>query len=127
MKRFLLAFAASAAVLSGLALAADSGSKADIAAVRSAQLKLAPNEQIAQVHVVGNYAMLHTFTKYETFNPVYKRISGESWKRIMLGAETSVSVSSMVQAGVPSSVARSLCSDWATPQLPHNTPCMGFP
>jgi hypothetical protein len=126
MRRFILGLAAAIAATAGLALAADSGPKADVAALRALQLHLTPGLKIDQVHVVGNYAMLGTYDQYSTSNPVYERISGEHWKKILPGGETSMGVGAMTAAGVPASVARKLCSAWTTAQLPHNTPCMDY-
>jgi hypothetical protein len=122
MKRFFIALAVFFVTTTSIAVAADTGSKADIAAVRALQLKLFPHDKIDQVHVIGDYAMFHVYNLETTAHPVYERISGEKWKRIMPGAETTMSLSGMVYNGVPSSVARSLCAIWG----PHNTPCMDF-
>lgn len=122
MKQFFIALAVFFVMTTSLVVAADSGPKADIAAIRTLQLKLVPNDKIDQAHVIGNYAMLLTYNQYTANHPVYERISGEKWKRIMAGGETTISIRSMVQNGVPSSVARNFCALWPS----GHTPCMDF-
>ncbi len=124
MRKFLVGLATLTAVTTGFVFAADIGPKADVTALRA--MAKTPNNTISAVHVVGDYALVFLYTKYITQSPAFKRISGERWKQIMAGAETTMSVSNLIRAGVPASVANQLCSGWGgTPQFPNaNSPCM---
>ena len=121
MKKFLLGLAALTAMMTGLVLAADVGTKADTAAVRALDHQLYPNETADAVHVVGDYALLTWRTNPEGVGThTFKRISGKRWKMILASGETETSTSHLTKAGVPASVARQLCSGWAK----GSSPCM---
>jgi hypothetical protein len=117
MKRILVGFIALAAMTLTISsvIASNTGMfvrpKADIAAVRAAQLELAPNDHVRKIYVAGDYALLGWYMLPEGAGGIvaYKRISGERWKRIYSDG-TLFDVSTLVQHGVPSSVARQLCS-----------------
>ena len=57
MKNVLWGIVALAALATGLALAADVGPKADVAAVRAASAQKNPQAHLLGVHVVGDYAL----------------------------------------------------------------------
>jgi hypothetical protein len=115
MRKFLVGLAALTAVTTGLVFAADVGPKADVAAVRAAVRQLSPKYTISGVHVVGDYAVLHWYTEHAAGPAVFKRISGERWKKIM-GGGGAITVSAIVHLGVPASAARQLCSGWGGPK-----------
>jgi len=106
--KYLVAFIVSAVATAGLVFAASVGPKADVAAVRAAEHQLAPNNTIVAVHVVGDYAVLHWRTGHAGGAAIFKRVSGERWNLIM-GGGGALRESSLVQDGVPASVARQLC------------------
>jgi hypothetical protein len=104
----LLAAAATAA-----AWAADSGPKADVAAVRAAEIsawKHAPHPitvSVSDVHVIGSYAVLGwKFSEAEGMS-AYKRVSGEKWKRIESGGGA-LDANILIHDGVPPAIARRL-------------------
>ena len=109
MRKLLVALAASTAVTTGLVFAADVGPKADVAAVRAAEHQQAPNNTMDAVRVVGDYAVLHWYTKHAGGSAVFKRISHERWKMIM-GGGGAIREGDLIQHGVPTSIARQLCS-----------------
>jgi len=84
------------------------GSNADVAALRAAvTLK---SQRLQTVHVVGNYALVEWSDPNEDGVSVYKRSSGERWTFVT--DSNLFSVPLLVQAGVPATVARGLCSGW---------------
>jgi hypothetical protein len=120
MKNFLVGLVAFIAVTTGVILAADVGPKADVAAVRAAQLQKDPSNKIGGVHVIGNYAFVQWYGE-GSGSATYKRVSGKQWKRIDVeGGVTGMS--QLTKAGVPASIARQLCSGWGA----GNTPCGNF-
>lgn len=95
------------------ALAADSGPKADVAAIRAAEIaawKHAPHPiavKVTDVHVVGDYAVLGWgFSQAEGMS-AYKRVAGEHWKRIESGGGA-FDANVLIHDGVPPSIARQL-------------------
>src|ERR1700693_5566022 len=109
MRKSLVALAASTAVTTRLVFAADVGPKLDVVAVRAAEHQLAPKYTISAVRVVGDYAVLHWHTEHAGGPAVFKRISGERWKLIVDGGGA-IREGALVQHGVPTSIARQLCS-----------------
>jgi hypothetical protein len=96
----------------------DVGPKADTARVRAAMLKEmhGPRLYLAHmdvVHVAGNYAVISEYPPGGAF--AFKRVSDEGWK-IITDASGNVanvfSVNSLVQVGIPASIAKQLCSGW---------------
>jgi hypothetical protein len=104
MRKFLIGLFALTVLTTGLAMAADSGPKGDIAALRAAAAR--PNTKIENVHVVGNYAILDWIVPPAGGESVYKRVSGK-WKVLMSGGGAYVT-SDLVNKGVPSSIAHKL-------------------
>lgn len=120
MKKFLVGFAALAAfaaVTTGLVLAADVGSSADVAGVRAAAHQKSPKSHTYGVHVVGNYALIDWDEGEASGYAAFKRISGEQWRQIDWGGGAT-DVNDLVQHGVPASIAHQLCSGWG-----DSSPC----
>jgi hypothetical protein len=118
VRKFLLGLVALSVVTTGLVFAADVGPKADVAAVRAAQLQKIKGGQTGDVHVVGNYALVQWYWGEASGAAAFKRSSGERWSRILAGGGASPVVV-LVAAGIPASIARQLCSGW--PQ--GHSPC----
>lgn len=88
----------------------DIGPKADTAAVRAAMLKEmhTPNFMLAHMdvtHVYGDYAVIAEYSPGGAF--AFKRVSDEHWKMIIDGGV--ISMSALLSAGVPTSIAKELC------------------
>lgn len=105
MRRFLLLAVALMIVNAGVSLAADSGPKADVAALRAAAGR--PNAKIENVRVVGNYAVLDWIVPPSGGMTAYKRASGEHWKVIMSGGGA-FGASDLIRKGVPTAIAHKL-------------------
>ena len=122
MTRFLVGVAALAVVtvmMTGSVFSAETGelfvgSAADVAALQSATHQLNPNKTTTGVHVVGDYALLGWEIKgFASGQFVFKRISDERWKKISpSGGGGAIGLDGIVHLGVPTSVAKQLCSGW---------------
>ncbi len=117
MKNFCIGLIAAAAMMTGLVLAADVGSSADVAGVRAAAHQKYPSNHTSGVHVLGNYALIDWYGGEASGYAAFKRVSGEQWKVIDFGGGAT-DVSDLVQHGVPSSVASRLCTGWGS-----SSPC----
>lgn len=125
----LIAVAASSmliAVMIGPAAAAvipNVGSKADVAAVTAAAMKdwHAHDFRTDGVHVVGDYALLRWLGGYASGPAVYKRSSGEHWKRISFGGGM-MDKPDLIRLVQSNSIAQQLCSGWPK----SYSPCSGY-
>jgi len=121
MKRSLLALLVLSMTATAAFAASDIGPKADVAAVRATAMRSAPGTTVLGVHVVGNYAFINWAQGEGSGGAAYKRVSGETWKRIVFeGGVTGLS--NLTQAGIPAATARKLCSGWPK----DLTPCGNF-
>jgi hypothetical protein len=120
MRRFFIRIAALGIMAIGFVFTTGAGSwfvgpTADIAGVKAAENRdwgVNKNRfQIFGVHVVGDYALLNWGDQDANGNGVYKRVSGELWKRVMWGGGA-VTESLIVQHGASAAVAHQLCSGW---------------
>ena len=91
--------------LSTVALAADSGPAADLAALRAAATR--PHVSIDSVRVVGNYAVLDWIYPPAGGMSAYKRISGHHWKLLMSEGGV-IMASDLIKKGVPAATAHKL-------------------
>jgi hypothetical protein len=115
VKKILIGLVAISALSIGWAVAdsafgPDVGPKADVAAVRAAVVRR--SQKPLGVHVSGDYALLEFSDGENDGVSAYKRVSGERWKPI--ADSNLLSVSILVDDGVPRAVARRLCSGWPT-------------
>ena len=117
MKKFLIGLAALCAATTGVVLAADVGSSADVAAVRAVAHQKNPSDHTFGVHVVGDYALSDWYSGDASGYAAFKRISGEHWKQIDWGGGAT-DVQDLVQHGVPASIAHKLCTGWG-----DSSPC----
>jgi hypothetical protein len=127
MRKLLLGLAVLTTIiaLASAVVAADVGNwfvgpMADVAGVKAA-VQQAPGRHASGAHVIGDFALVQWYDAHVSAPAVYKRISGERWKQILPGGGVML-ISDMVKAGVPSSVAKQLCSGWPK----ENSPCEGF-
>ena len=111
LNRFLIGLALFSAVMASGVLAADVGSRADVAAVRAAAHQKSPTSQTYGVHVVGDYALIDWIEGDAAGYAAFRRTSGERWKRIDWGGGAT-DVNDLVQHGVPAPVAYQLCTGW---------------
>jgi hypothetical protein len=129
MWNLLIGLAASSALVAAIigpaaaAVIPNVGPKADVAAVTATAVKdwHARDFRTDGVHVVGDYALLRWLGGYASGPAVYKRSSGELWKRISFGGGMMYGPD-LVRLVQSKSIARQLCSGW--PKL--YTPCSGF-
>ena len=117
MKKFVTGLVALSALATGLALAADVGPKADVAAVRAYSNQKNPGQGLLGVHVVGNYALTDWYKGEASGYGVYKRVSGETWKQLDWGGGA-ITVDLLAKDGMPTSTAHQLCSGWG-----DSSPC----
>jgi hypothetical protein len=127
MRKLLLGLAVliTAIVLTSVIVAAGVGNwfvgpTADVAGVKAA-VQQAPGRHASGAHVIGDFALVQWYDAHVSAPAVYKRISGERWKEILPGGGVML-ISDMVKAGVPTLVAKQLCSGWPK----ENSPCEGF-
>jgi hypothetical protein len=103
-----------------VAAASDCGPRADVAAVRAAERRAAPSAQIAQVRVVGNYAMVRWDEGDASGVALFKRASGAHWvRRDSTGGI--YDVGTLVGMGVPAATARRLLN--GANMFPKSSPC----
>ena len=117
MNKVLIGLAAACVLTTGVALAADVGSPADVSAVRAAAHQKNPSDHTFGVHVVGDYALTDWYSGDASGYAAFKRISGEHWKQIDWdGGATNPQLLS--QHGIPIAIAQKLCSGWG-----DSSPC----
>ncbi len=117
MKNFVLGLFAVVLLATGLALAADVGPKADVAAVKATALQKNPGSHFLGVHVVGDYALTDWYQGEASGYGAYKRVSGETWKQVDWGGGA-ITVDLLAKDGIPASTAHQLCSGWG-----DSSPC----
>lgn len=121
MRKLLVVLVALSAVttMTQTLVAADTGkwfvaSQADIAALSTMLHKEQPDSKAMGVHVVGDYGLVVWGEPHICCpSAVFKRDSGEQWTHIAGSAgDSPLGMSSLTQNGVPTSIARELCSGW---------------
>jgi len=105
MKQLLFLVMASLLTVSA-AVAADSGPKADVAALR-ALASSRPHVTVDNVRVVGNYAALDWIMPPAGGMSIYKRTSGHHWTLLMSDGGV-VSAGDAIKKGVPTATAHKL-------------------
>src|SRR5450755_723142 len=124
----LAASSAMVAAMNGSAAAAvipNVGSKADVAAVVAAQNKYWHSTRVLNdpfridgVHVVGDDALFQWYGEESAGFGVYKRVSGEVWKKIVI-AGGAIGEDELAKYIASKSIAHQLCSGWPA----HYSPC----
>jgi hypothetical protein len=111
MIKLIAGLAVFAAVLTGVARAANVGPPADVAAVRAAVHQKFPTTHILGLHVVGDYALIDWYEGEASGYGAFKRVAGKHWKELDWGGGAD-DVNGLVKSGIPASIARKLCSGW---------------
>lgn len=107
-----------AGALMALALAADMGSRADVAAVRAAVARQYPGERLLGVHVVGNYGLVDWYDAHSSGYGLFKRAAAGRWSRVDWGGGAMPASLMAQQDHVPLATAHQLCSGWGS-----SSPC----
>ena len=110
LKRFGVILIALAAATSAVASAGTFGPAADVAAVRATHHQLKPGQQIGEIHVAGNYAVLEASQGEDDWVALYARTSGK-W-RLVNETGGMYDPSDLVHYGVPASTAHQLLTNW---------------
>jgi len=116
MRKLLTVLTVLASTMSIPSIAATSGSmfagpKADIAGVTAAAHTVDPKAQVGGAHVAGDYALLQLyFPPYASGVAIFKRTSGEQWKKLTWGG--GALGGSPTSFGVPVLISTELCSGW---------------
>jgi len=127
MRKILIGLAASSAMVAamfgsaGAAVVPNVGPKADVAAVTATAVRDWHNHNefhMNGVHVVGDYALFQWYGGESAGDGVYKRVSGEVWKKIVVGGGEIGEVN-LTQYISSKSIAHQLCSKWPA----HYSPC----
>ncbi|MBV9278216.1 MAG: hypothetical protein JOZ97_08280 [Candidatus Eremiobacteraeota bacterium] len=103
--RLLFSVIVGSLALSAVAMAADSGPRADVAALRG--LAMRPHTTIDNVRVVGNYAVLEWIMPPAGGMSAYKRTAGEHWKLLMTEGGV-IGANELMKKGVPAAAAHKL-------------------